>query len=127
MSANINNEQVVAEILSHEESRYQAMIDRDFDTLDRLLSDDIVYTHNNAIVDDKAALFKRLRDRVAVYLKILRSDVKVRVYGDTAVVTGHADITTEKSNPVVRFVNVWVRTDGRWRNTTWQATPIPKQ
>ena len=116
----------VADVLRHEESRYQAMIARDFDALDRLLADDLIYTHNNAVVDDKPALLQRLRDRVAVYKKIVRSDVKVRIYGDTAVVTGQADITTEKSNPVVRFVNVWVRAGAQWRNTLWQATPIPK-
>jgi ketosteroid isomerase-like protein len=120
-------EQAIQEVLLQEEKRYQAMISRDFDALGQLLSDDLVYTHNNAVVDDKPALLKRIQDRVAVYLKIARSDVKVRLYGDTAVVTGHADITTEKSNPVVRFVNVWVRKDGRWQNVMWQATPFPKQ
>lgn len=119
-------EAAVADVLRHEESRYQAMIARDFDALDRLLADDLIYTHNNAVVDNKPALLQRLRDRVAVYKKIVRSDLKVRIYGDTAVVTGQADITTEKSNPVVRFVNVWVRTGGQWRNALWQATPIPK-
>ena len=118
---------VIADVLRHEERRYQAMIERDFEALDRLLADDLVYTHNNAIVDDKPALFKRLRDRVAVYLKIVRSDVQVRVFGSTAVVTGKADITTEKSNPVVRFVNVWVRHGDGWQNAIWQATPIQKQ
>jgi ketosteroid isomerase-like protein len=116
----------VAEILRCEESRYQAMIARDFDALDRLLADDLIYTHNNGIVDDKAAFLKRLRDRVAVYQKIERDDVRVRIFGTTAVVTGRADITTEKSNPVVRFVNVWVQTGSGWRNAIWQATPIPK-
>lgn len=116
----------VADVLRHEENRYHAMIARDFDALDRLLADDLIYTHNNAVVDDKPALLQRLRDRVAVYKKIVRSDVKVRIFGDTAVVTGQADITTEKSNPVVRFVNVWVRAGAQWRNALWQATPIPK-
>lgn len=127
MKAGERVEDVIADVLRHEERRYQAMIDRDFEALDGLLADDLVYTHNNAIVDDKPALFKRLRDRVAVYLKIVRSDVQVRVFGTTAVVTGTADITTEKSNPVVRFVNVWVRHGDGWQNAIWQATPIPKQ
>lgn len=116
----------VADVLRHEESRYQSMIARDFEVLDRLLSEDLIYTHNNGVVDDKPAFLKRLRDRVAVYQRIIRTDVQVRVFGTTAVVTGQADITTEKSNPVVRFVNVWVRTDGGWQNALWQATPIPK-
>lgn len=127
MKAGERVEDVIADVLRHEERRYQAMIERDFEALDRLLADDLVYTHNNAIVDDKPALFKRLRDRVAVYLKIVRSDVQVRVFGSTAVVTGKADITTEKSNPVVRFVNVWVRHGDGWQNAIWQATPIQKQ
>ena len=126
MTAEQRAHDAIKEVMLYEEKRYQAMIARDFDALGRLLSDDLVYTHNNAVVDDKPALLKRLQDRVAVYLKIVRSDVKVRLYGDTAVVTGHADITTEKSNPIVRFVNVWVRTDDGWKNVMWQATPIPK-
>lgn len=126
MTVEHTTEDVVADVLRHEESRYRAMIARDFPALDQLLADDLTYTHNNALVDDKPAFMKRLRDRVAVYLKIERSEVRVQVFGSVAVVTGKAEITTEKSNPVVRFVNVWVRADVGWQNALWQATPIQK-
>jgi hypothetical protein len=36
---------IKAEISRLEDGRFQAMIDSDFDTLDKLLGDDLIYTH----------------------------------------------------------------------------------
>ena len=45
---------IKAEIKTLEDRRYQAMIDGDFDTLDRLLGDHLVYTHSTSQSDTRA-------------------------------------------------------------------------
>jgi hypothetical protein len=56
------------------------------------------------------------------------SDLKVRVYMDTAVVTGTADTkgTIPGGNPrgPVLFTRVYVKKDGRWQAVALQQTPI---
>jgi ketosteroid isomerase-like protein len=56
------------------------------------------------------------------------SDVKVRVYGNTAVVTGKANAKgviggRELKGPVM-FTRVYVKKDGKWQSVAFQQTPI---
>ncbi|MDQ3010967.1 MAG: nuclear transport factor 2 family protein [Acidobacteriota bacterium] len=48
-------------------------------------------------------------------------EVKVRVYGDTAVITGR--VTTEEKVQS-RFTRVWVKQQGRWQLVSAQSTRI---
>ena len=54
---------------------------------------------------------------------------KVRVYGDTAVVTGivHVDATIkgEDKNLHLRYLNVWVKRGNDWVLVARQATNLP--
>ena len=45
---------IKAEINKLEDRRVQAMIDNDFGTLDKLLGDDLVYTHSTGQSDTRA-------------------------------------------------------------------------
>jgi hypothetical protein len=45
---------IKAEIRKLEDRRFQAMIDSDFDTLDKLLGDGLIYTHSTAQSDTRA-------------------------------------------------------------------------
>jgi hypothetical protein len=54
----------------------------------------------------------------------------VRLYGDTAVVTGRYQnvvCTPQGEQPPkhARFIRVYVRRSGRWQNVAHQATGIP--
>jgi hypothetical protein len=72
-----------------EDSRFQAMIDNDFDTLDTLLADDLIYTHSTAQSDTRAEYIALCKKGVFKYRKIERPIENIQVYGDTVVVTGH--------------------------------------
>ena len=55
-------------------------------------------------------------------------DEETRVFGDTAVVTGRVVLKViysgkESSGPY-RFINVWVKMQGRWQVAANQITPI---
>jgi ketosteroid isomerase-like protein len=60
------------------------------------------------------------------YDSIQITDMKVRVYGNTAIVTARAevkgnDLGEDFSGPY-RFTRVWVRRNGRWQAVSYQAT-----
>jgi ketosteroid isomerase-like protein len=124
------SESVVKEIEAAEMQRYQAMFDENFEALGKLLGDDLVYTHSSASTDSKSSYIEALRSRKYHYKAARREDVKTRVYGDVAVVTGRANMNVavhgadrELQNV---YTNVWVRRAGGWQMVHWQSTPLPK-
>jgi ketosteroid isomerase-like protein len=52
--------------------------------------------------------------------------VRVRVHGDTAVITGRATVEVRMAGRAatvpLRFLDVWVKREGRWRLLAWQST-----
>ena len=57
------------------------------------------------------------------------SEQKVRVFGDTALVTGRAEIGAEIGGQPktlrLRFLDVWTKTPQGWKFVAWQSTPLP--
>ncbi len=64
------------------------------------------------------------------YLEIRRSEERVHLHRDVAVVTGVADMRasidgTERQLRN-RYTNVWAKSDEGWRMIAWQSTAVPK-
>lgn len=122
---------VEREIQKLEEHRFQAMIGVDLKTLDRLLADDLSYTHSSGKVDTKATFLAALRSGELKYESIRTEDIKARVYGNSAVVTGRGEIKVKSGNQElsfpIRFTDVYVKRAGRWVMVAWQSTRIAQQ
>lgn len=121
---------IKAEIKKLEDRRYQAMIDSDFDTLDRLLGDQLVYTHSTSQSDTRTEYIALCKKGVFKYRKIERPVENIQVYGDdTVVVTGQIKIDAViEGKPKLlnsRYTNVWVKGAKGWQMVVWQSTPIP--
>lgn len=116
------------DVLAADARRFAAMFQNDLTTLETLLADDLTYTHSSSKVESKAEFLESLRSGKLRYLAAERSDLAVRLYGDTAVVTGRAEMKVsspggELTLPV-RFTEVWVRSGGAWKLAAWQSTRI---
>lgn len=112
-----------------EAQRIQALLTRDFETLDRLLAEDLTYTHTNAKVDRKADYLEPFKSGRTRYVSLEPSEITVRVYGDTAVLTGRmmsvALVAGAESRTDLRFTSVWIRRDGRWQMVAWHSSRVP--
>lgn len=115
--------------------RFQAQEKNDFAALERLLADDLVYTHSSGAVDSKASYIESLRSGRARYLKIAPDEVKPRVVGDTVLIHGRGVFTLEtntngqKGENVLKlsFLDVWQKRNGKWQMIAWQSTRLPVQ
>src|SRR5262249_10228847 len=109
---------IKAEIKKLEDRRFQAMIDSDFDTLDKLLGDDLIYTHSSGQSDTRAEYIALCKKGVFKYLKIERPIENFQVYGETVVVTGHAkmDVIIEGKPKLLnsRYTDVWIKRAKGW-------------
>lgn len=119
------------ELLKANQVYDDALLRGDAEALDRLYSDDFVYTTPDGEVRDKAQqlAFTRSGD---LRLESGRSDdVKVRVYGDTAVMTGRFTAKGKFRGRVIdireRYTAVWVRRRGTWRLVAEQGNFIKQQ
>ncbi len=123
-----SHEDVAALVRSLELKRLERLVSGDYDALADLLADDLVYTHSNARVDTKESYLAPLRAGTTRYVEYVPSELNVRVYGTTAVLVGRAQtralVSGEERRNDLRFTNVWVFRDGRWRMVAWQSTRL---
>ena len=119
----------VRAVLAADDQRYQAMIDADLVTLDRLLDDRVSYAHSNGIRDAKAEYLQKVRDGYYVYRRIDHPVERVEIAGDTAIVVGRmtADLTVDGTPKVIDnlALAVWARTAGDWRLLAFAPTRLP--
>jgi uncharacterized protein DUF4440 len=118
------------EALKAEDARYAAQTTSDFDAMGRLLSDDLVYVHSTAVVDSKASYIERQRS--GLHYRVMKpSDVKVRVFGCLAIITGKGDYEVTQdgkdSSPHLLFTAVWAKRGPDVQFVSWESTAIPKQ
>ncbi|MFN0089343.1 MAG: nuclear transport factor 2 family protein [Acidimicrobiales bacterium] len=117
------------QVAALEAERFQAMIDKNVKRLGELLADDLVYTHSNASIDTKDSYLEAIASGKFDYRAAERSEEAVRVYGDTALVTGRAALTlgvAPKARSLdLRYLDVWVRAGEAWRMVAWQSTVVP--
>jgi ketosteroid isomerase-like protein len=114
------------EILKIDDQRVQAMIAGDVATLDRLLADDLAYTHSTGQLESKAEFIGRIKSGDLKYNAMPREEMKVRFLGCAAVVTGKAKLDVEskglKITFPIRFTDVYVKRAERWQLIAWQST-----
>ena len=115
--------------LALEEERFGAMIARDFPRLQLLVYDELMYTHSSGVVDGKATWLDSMKSGRVRYKKAQCTERKVRMYGDTALITGRAQIEAEIGGQPktlkLLFLNAWTKTPQGWKFVAWQSTPLP--
>ena len=121
---------VELEVRAADEARNRAMTEADYDALEKLLGDELVYTHGNATSDGKAGYMTNLRSGKVRYLSVQQQGVKVKVYGNAAVMHGQVALHTRRDGAERHlhnaFMNVWVKGSGGWQMVAWASTPVPK-
>jgi len=120
----------VADALQAEDARYEAQIDCDFDALDTLLGKDLVYIHSSTVQDTKASFIESLRSEKVSYHSMERSNTKVRIFGNVAIITGKGvfEVTARGRDKTLNllFHSVWVKRDSGLQFVSWQATLLPE-
>jgi hypothetical protein len=117
------------EILGLEDQRFGAMIAGDFAALDKLVHDQLLYTHSSGVTDSKATWLESMKSGKVKYRSVNCSERKVRFFGDVALMNGRAAIEVEiggqpKSLRLL-FLNGWTRTPKGWQFVAWQSCPQP--
>jgi|SRR5579862_33536 len=116
----------IREIVDMERQAREASLHRDPDFSQRTLADDYVAITPLGQVTTKQDTVSARKSGQLRYDSIDVSDMVVRLYGDTAVVTARAEVKGHQlgedfSGPY-RYTRVWVRRAGHWQAVSYQAT-----
>ena len=119
-------QEVVRQIVDMERQAKEASLRRDPDFVQRNLAEDYVAITPLGQVTTKQDTLSARKSGQLRYQAIDVSDMLVRVYGETAVVTARADVKGRQlgedfSGPY-RYTRVWVRHNGHWQAVSYQAT-----
>jgi len=116
------------EIRQIEEDLRKAVVNGDAATFERVLSDDYTTTNVNGLVRTRAQLIADVKSGAAKTESLTLGDIKVRVYGDVAVLTAErtarSSLRGTDTSGRQRMMRVLVKKQGRWQPVAMQATAI---
>ena len=119
------------EIRRLEQERNQAVLKGDAAALDRMTSDDYTFINQRGELRTKADIVSGFKSGSYKYEARQISDLKIRVYGNTAIVTGRATQkgieNTKDYSGENRFTRVYVKKEGRWVSVALQVTLVAKR
>jgi hypothetical protein len=114
-------------LIALEHARCAAISSGDRAALEELTGDEVSFTHSTGFTEDRAAHL----DSLGAYERQLTrgDDLKVRFYGDTAVMTGTLKAHFPKAglgdSPVdfdCHAIGVWVKQDQSWKHVAFASS-----
>ena len=106
----------------------QAQLTNNISVVDRLLADDYLGISANGTLETKADELASRRSGTLHITELELSDIKVRIYGDTAVVTSKAELVGKKGDRDIsgryRYTRVYSNRAGEWRIVSFEASRI---
>jgi len=121
---------IKADLESLERKRFAAQVSKDFEFLEKIFADDLVYTHSNAKVDNKVSYITSIKEGKSVYKSIDLQEINVREYGKIAVINGRAlielgPVDGKPNNVNLRYTVVYSNNGKKgWQLNTWQSTKL---
>lgn len=106
-----------------------AQLKADANSFEKFLADDYAAVHGDGTLSTKAEEVANLRSGALKYEALDPRESKIRVYGNTAVVSSVLSIKGTVHGKAysgdVRTTRVWVKEKGNWKSVLLQVTRIP--
>src|SRR5215813_3145855 len=119
------------ELLKIEEEFAEAIVKNDLQGLGRLVADDWVIIDPNGEIVDRTRFFEVIKSGALMHDTMNSEDFRVRVYGDSAVVTAitstKGKFMGEEFSTRERATDVFVRREGRWQCVLTHLTRLPEK
>ncbi|AKD56829.1 nuclear transport factor 2 family protein [Spirosoma radiotolerans] len=115
-------------VIDVEKQRFAAQVSKDITALNKVLANDLVYTHSNGGADSRQSYIRSIQDGKIAYESINVEEQNARIYGNTAVINGKCLVKAinkgETVNSHLLYLSVYVRNAGQWQLVAWQSTKL---
>ena len=119
------------ELLTLEKAFAEAIVRNDLEGIGRLVTDDWIIIDPNGGIVDRARFFDVIKSGALTHDMMESEDFRVRVYGDSAVVTGltrtKGKFMGQEFSTRERATDVFVKRDGRWQCVLTHLTRFAKK
>ena len=119
------------ELLKLEKAFAEAIVRNDLEDIGRLVTDDWIIIDPNGEIVDRERFFEIIKSGALTHDMMESEDFRVRVYGDSAVVTGvtrtKGKFMGQEFSTQERATDVFVKRDGRWQCVLTHLTRFPKK
>ncbi|MBI2689484.1 MAG: nuclear transport factor 2 family protein [Acidobacteria bacterium] len=116
------------EVKTAEHAWLDGITKNDFPKLEKVLADDLFYLHSTGVVDTKASYIGSMKSGKQRYAAGKINDLKVRIYGTTAVINGDANfefITDGKPGKShLKYTHVFVKGGKGWQLVSHQSLKV---
>ena len=103
----------------------QAAVKQDATGLKRYMADDLQYAHAGGQTQTRDQYVSAVTNGPARYESFTFSDVKIKVYGKAAVLTGFVDVKMVGQDAFrVRTLQVYTENNGQWQMSAHQSTRL---
>ena len=119
---------VEEELKKLETDRAAAAVKGDVATLEKQTADDYTFINLYGQMSDKSQMVTAFKTGQTKLTSDEVSDMKVRVYGNTAVITGKVDVAGtmagKDTKAQLMFTRVYVKKSGQWQSVAFQQTRV---
>jgi ketosteroid isomerase-like protein len=119
------------ELLTLEKAFAEAIVRNDLEDIGRLVTDDWIIIDPNGEIVDRTRFFDVIESGALTHDMMESEDLRVRVYGDSAVVIGvtrtKGKFMGQEFSTQERATDVFVKRDGRWQCVLTHLTRFPKK
>src|SRR6201989_1178666 len=116
------------ELLKLEREFAEAIVANDLDAIGRLVAEEWIIIDPNGGIVDRTRFFGVIKSGALTHEMMESEDLRVRVYGDSAVVTAvtrtKGKFTGQEFSTQERATDVFVNRDGRWQCVLTHLTRI---
>ena len=119
------------EFLKLDKDFAEAIVKNDPEAIGRLVADDWIIIEPDGGIVDRKRFFEVIKSGALTHEMMESEDFRVRVYGDSSVVTGvtrtKGKFMGQEFTTHERSTDVFVRLDGQWRCVLTQLTGFKKK
>lgn len=126
----MDKQKMMSQVIAADEDRIRAVLTRDRAALERILCEELVYTHSSGSEEDKSVYIERVVSGVYDYRTFVQKRRSFRFAGEFAFMNGENEVDIVREGKLHelagRYAMVWRRESDTWRLFSFTAAPIAR-